>query len=152
MATRRLFSASVIIVTLALLIPHAALAAPVKLNIKVIHAHNQGKKIDPRLKKLAKQFASLRFTAFELKDEANFNLEIGASGSMQLPGGEWMKINTKALWEDKLRLELVVDKLKFKSTVVIADGATLAVGGPAFDNGSLILAITRPKAESLTAP
>jgi hypothetical protein len=147
MATRRLFSAIVATLALTLLLPRAAEAAPVKLNIKVIHAHNKDKKIDPRLKKLAKQFASLRFTAFDLKDEANFNLEIGASGSMQLPGGEWMKINTKALWEDKLRLELVVDKLKFKSTVVIADGATLAVGGPAFDDGSLILAVSRPKPE-----
>ncbi len=145
MAPRRRFSPPVVALALALMAARVAEAAPVRLNLKIIHAHNKGKQIDPKLKKLVKQFASLRFSAFELKDEANFNLEIGASGSMQLPGGEWMKINTQSLHDDKLRLELVVDKLKFKTTVTIASGATLAVGGPAFEDGSLILAITRPK-------
>jgi hypothetical protein len=123
----------------------AAEAAPVKLEIKVIHAHNQGTEIDPKLVKLVKQFASLRFSSFQLKDEASFNLEIGASGRLQLPGGEWMRLNAKSLEAEKLRLELAVKKLRFKSTVVIADGATLAVGGPAFEDGALILAVTRPK-------
>lgn len=147
MATRRLFSTFVASLALALIVPRVAEAAPVKLNIKVIHAHNKGKKIDPKLKKLAKQFASLRFTAFELKDEASLNLEIGSSGSVQLPGEEWMKITTRSLEDNKLRLEFVVEKLKFKTTAVIAAGATLAVGGPPFEDGSLILAVTRPKPE-----
>ncbi len=123
-----------------------AMAAPVQLNIKVIYAHSKSKLIDPKLKDLAKQFSKLKFTAYELKDEGSYTLDIGASGSLQLPGGEWMKVIAKEMTpEGMLRLDLVVDKPRFRSTAIIAAGATLAVSGPKQESGSLILAVTRPK-------
>jgi hypothetical protein len=129
-----------------LLAPSVALAAPSPLNIKVIKAHNRSKAVDPRLEKLVKEWR-LSFTAYELADEAELNLDIGSVGRMQIPGGEWMSIVAKELTPDgKLKLELTVEKLKFKATVLIAAGATLAVGGPSTNDGALILALTRPKA------
>jgi hypothetical protein len=125
----------------------AAQAAPQPLNIKVIQAHNNSKSIDPRLEKLVKEWKHLSFTAYELKDEAEFNLDIGSVGRMQIPNGEWMSIVAQELAPDgKLKLELTVEKLKFKVVVSIAAGATLAVGGPAVNQGALILAVSRPKA------
>ncbi len=127
------------------LLPAVGAAKPESLNIKVIHAHNRSTAVDPRIEKLVKQF-KLAFTAYELKDEAEFSLELGSIGRMQLPGGEWMSVIAKELAADgKLKLELTVDKLKFKSTVSIDPGATLAVGGPAQQDGALLLAISRPK-------
>jgi hypothetical protein len=129
-----------------LLLPHSSEAAPVKLNIKIIHAHNDGDSIDPKLEKLVKNFSNLSFTAYELKDEASFDLEIGSRARMQLPNGQWMVIVAKDLPADgKLRLQLSVAKLKFKSTVSIAAGATVAVGGLIADKGRFLLAVTRPK-------
>ena len=59
-----------------------------------------------------------------------------------------MSVVAKELGADgKLKLDLTVDKLRFKSTVSIDPGATLAVGGPAQQEGALLLAITRPKPE-----
>ena len=129
------------------LLPAAVAAKPEPLNIKVIHAHNKSKIVALRIEKLVKQF-KLAFTAYELKDEAEFNLELGSIGRMQLPSGEWMSVVAKELGADgKLKLDLTVDKLRFKSTVSIDPGATLAVGGPAQQEGALLLAITRPKPE-----
>ena len=126
-----------------------ASAAPVQLGIRIVHAHSRMTMVDPRIAELAKDFAKLKFTAYELKDEAAFSLELGSTGRMQLPSKDWMFVRPVALGEDgKLRLELVVERLKFRSTVVIAPQGTLAVGGPAYDDGSLILAVTRDVAAS----
>ena len=102
-------------------------------------------KLDPKLKDLASAFKKLDFTAYELKDEATFNLEMNSTGRMQLPSQDWMTIKTLGTVgpNDKLRLQLEVKKLKFKTTVAIDPGATLAVGGPPFQDGALILAVTR---------
>lgn len=134
--------------------PASLLAAEqVRLSIKVIHAHNRGQQIDPKLAELVREFAGLKFTAYELKDEATFALELGSAGRMQLPNGEWMLIRPKDLVEGgKLRLEMEAEKLKFKTLVAVAPGATLAVGGPPFEGGALILAVTRdPKPATIQA-
>ncbi len=133
-----------VVALLSLATPAAANTA--SLQLKVIHAHNRGKVVDPRLSALAKEFARLSFTSYELKDEAAFNLDIGASFRMQLPSKAWMVIHARELTADgKLRLDIDVQQLKFKTTVVIAEGATLAVGGPQHDGGTLILALTWPR-------
>jgi len=68
---------------------------------------------------------------------------------MQLPNGEWMVVKPLGLEADgKLKLELSAEKLKFKTTVAIGPGATLVVGGPPFDGGALIVAVSRPKEPS----
>jgi hypothetical protein len=96
---------------------------------------------------MVKSFPKLGFNAYELKDEATLQLELGSAGRIQLPNREWMSVRAKQLTPDgKLRLELAVEELKFKTTVTITEGATLAVGGPSFGDGALILAITRPAA------
>ena len=121
-------------------------AAPVSVELKIIHAHNKSKTIDPKIQALAHQLQKLAFTGYTLKDEAVLSLELSAAGRMQLPNGEWLVVTPLALETDgKLKLELAVEKLKFKTTVAIAPGATLVVGGPAFDGGALIVAVSRPK-------
>ncbi len=149
---RRNRSKGAVLALVCLFAPAVAAAAPVALNIRVIHAHNKSKEIDPQLKDLAKDLAKLAFTGYALKDQATFNLDTGAAARMQLPDGEWMAVRAQEITKDGgLRLELAVEKLKFKSTVTIAAGATLAVGGPPFDAGALILAITRPGSTATTA-
>jgi hypothetical protein len=121
-----------------------AQAPQVHLGIKVIHAHNHGTAVDPKLASLVKEFQGLKFTAYELKDEATFQLDVGSSGRMQLPSEAWMTVRPREVAADgKLRLEMEVEAIKFKLTVAIAPGATLAVGGPPFKDGALILAVTR---------
>ncbi len=138
---------------LLLLVGAPAHAGGYKLAVKVVHAQNQSAKVDKRLEGLVKQLDALKFKGYELKDEATFELELGASGRMQVPSDKtparredvaWMTVTPLSLAPDgKLKLELEVKDLKFKTTVVLAQGATLAVGGPAYDGGAIILAVTR---------
>ncbi len=128
-----------------LLLAVPALAAdPVALGVKVIYAHNKATGIDPKLKKLAKDLSSLKFTAYELKDEAQLSLELGSTGRVQLPTKEWLFVKPRDIdqW-GKLRVDLEVEKIKLKTTSIIAKDGTLAIGGPAYQDGTLILAISR---------
>jgi hypothetical protein len=145
---------SLVVATLLALVAAPARAAePVHLGIKVIHAHNRDATVDPKLKDLVKEFSSLKFKAYALKDEAMFNLELGSAGRMQLPTKDWMTVRPRELSADgKLRIEMEVEKIKFKTTVAIGPGATLAVGGPPFEDGALILAVTRDPKSQATKP
>lgn len=119
-------------------------AEPVQLGVKIIYAHNKATGIDPKLKKLAKDLSSLKFTAYELKDEAALALELGATGRVQLPTKEWLLVRPREIDQhDKLRVDLEIEKIKLKTTSTIAKDGTLAIGGPAYQDGTLILAITR---------
>jgi len=114
------------------------------LNIKVVKANNKSKAVDPRLEKLVKEW-KLSFTAYELADEAVLDLDIGSVGACSSQGRVDERPRQEMVADGKLKVELTIEKLKFKATVLIAAGATLAVGGPAINDGALILALTRPK-------
>lgn len=128
--------------------PAAGAQSSHHISVKVILAQPKGQ-VDPKLKELAKQLRALKFDSYQLKDEAKFSLELGSSGRMQLPGGEWMTIQALELVDDPkdgtglLRTIIEVEKLEFKATVQIGAGATVVVRGPGFGKGTLILAVTR---------
>lgn len=114
------------------------------IRVRVIQANEQGDRVDPQLRSLVRDFKHLKYTSYRLRDVATFQLALGASGQMQLPGGEWLKLTARQVVKGaKLRLDVAIDKLRFKTTVALAEGATLAVGGPPWGDGVLILALTR---------
>jgi hypothetical protein len=121
----------------------SAFAAQVRLDIKVIYATNSSVGIDAKLKKLAREFSSLKFTSYELKDESTLVLDVGTAGRMQLPTKDWLMLRPREIVDDKLRLDLEIEKMKLKTTSTIARDGTLAIGGPAYKDGTLIIAITR---------
>ncbi len=124
--------------------PDLQAAPPVPVEVKVIHAHNRSTVVDPRVAALVKDLrAQLKFTGYDLRDSATFSLERKSVGRMKLPSGAYLTLTPLDFVDDKLRLELEVKDLKFKTTVTLARGATLAIGGPPYDGGALILAITR---------
>jgi hypothetical protein len=124
--------------------PELQAAGPVPVEVKVVHAHNRSTVVDPRVAALVKDLRpQLKFTGFDLKDSATFSLERNSVGRMKLPSGAWLTLTPLDFGDDKLRLELEVKELKFKTTVSLARGATLAIGGPPYDGGALILAISR---------
>ena len=123
-------------------------APPIRLDVRVIHAQAAGSFVDPKIKDLMQEFANLKYSSFPLRDEATFRLELLSSGRIQLPNGKWMHILPKEILADgKLRLDLTVEELKFKTQVAIAENATLAVGGPPYQDGALILAVRRSNAD-----
>lgn len=122
----------------------SAQAAPVlPLDIKIIYAHNDNREVDPRIATLVKDFGALKFTGYQLKDQTTVRLELEQAGRLRLPSGSWMTLTAFEVSDEKARLELEVKELKFKTTVTLIKGATLAVGGPPYENGALILAVAR---------
>ena len=125
--------------------PLLAEAAPFALVIKVVHGRMVGASVDPKLKKLARSLSALKFKSLTLKDEVRLELDIGSAGRMQLPDRHWMQVKARgATDEGKLRLEIHVEELEFVATVVIAQGATVVVRGPPFEDGTLVLVVSRP--------
>ena len=124
----------------------AALQGNHKLIVQVVHASQTGTHVHPKLKKLSEQLRPLKFTSLKLRDEAVLKLPVGSAGRMQLPGGEWMTVLPTNLSDaGKLRLVIEVKKLAFKTTVVVDAGATVVARGPAFEDGILVLSVTRQK-------
>jgi hypothetical protein len=121
----------------------AADARKFPVQIQVIRASEGTPFFDEKLEKLEKQFKKLPYNRFELKDEAKFELQLASTVRMQLPNEAWMTIIPKELAKDALRIELIIKKLKFRTTVALEKGGTLAVGGPRYGGGALLLAITR---------
>lgn len=120
-------------------------SSDVSLSIKVIHAKKGERFVDRRLRALVKDLRGLPFSSYTLKDEATLKLELGSTGRLQLPNQAWMSVTPRSLDNKKLRLDLEVKDYKFKTTVSIQSGKTLALGGPRYDGGILILAVTRTK-------
>ena len=122
------------------------LAGEHSLKINIIHATKSGVEIDPEIKSLARDFSQLKFTSFKIVDKAQINAAVGGSSKFQLPNGLWMDVTL--LQVDKnggMRLRFEAKKLKFKSTIAIKPGGTVAVGGPSYKDGALIFALSRAK-------
>ncbi len=116
----------------------------ITLDIQVIHASHKGKHVDAKLTKLVQGFSNLDFTAYALKDEMKIDVQLGASTRVQLPNKMWMQVQASASKQPgMIQLGISSDKPKFKTKVNIRSGATIAVGGPPYEQGSLIFAITR---------
>ena len=116
------------------------------LKIKIIHATKSGVEIDPEIKSLARDFSQLKFTSFKIVDKAQINAAVGGSSRFQLPNGLWMDVTLLKVDKDGgMRLRIEAKKLKFKSTIAIKPGGTVAVGGPSYKNGALIFALSRAK-------
>jgi len=123
-----------------------SLAGDHSLKVKIIHATKTGVEVDAEIKSLANDFSQLNFTSFKVIDKAKIDVAIGGSSKFQLPNGLWMKVTLLRVDKDGgMRLKIVAKKLKFKSTIAIKPGGTVAVGGPSYKDGALIFALSRAK-------
>lgn len=114
------------------------------LEVKVIHATRSGAGVDAGLGELARDLKKLNFTSFKVLERATLKVEMGGTSRIKLPNGLWMEILPRELSAEGVwRLQIFSKKIKFKSVVAINPGGTVAVGGPGYKGGALILALTR---------
>lgn len=115
-----------------------------QVTVKVIYAHSGLPHVDPGLRLLVKDLGRLNYSAYQLRDEAIFNLEADSASRLQLPNSAWLSLTAHDLTEGgRLRLEIEVVEMEFQTSVALASGATLVVGGAPYAEGSLLVAITR---------
>lgn len=116
------------------------------LEVKVVHATRSGVGVDAELGELARDLKKLNFTSFKVLERSRLQVKRGTTSRFKLPNGLWMEIAPQEMSDEGVwRLQISSQKIKFKSVVAIDAGGTVAVGGPAYKGGALILALTRTR-------
>jgi hypothetical protein len=104
-------------------------------------------RVDPRLKKLARDFKSLPFQEYTLTDSHKRVMSPGERVSFEFPGpkGEKRFLVVTSHGEQaggKLRFQLSIRELKFDTLVAVPDGGTILVGGPRHGKKTIFFAVT----------
>ena len=138
-----------ILVTLTSLLALPAFAGDSKIEIRVIEATPGmgGKKVDPKLKKLAKDLKPLPFKEYKVTDQHRKVMKARERVSFEFPGPKGEKRFLKVTSHGKqrggnLRFQLSIQKLRFDTLVAVPDGGTILVGGPRHGGKTIFFAVT----------
>jgi hypothetical protein len=119
-------------------------AAPVKVDVQVVHASNGPAHVDPGLEKMRQGFekAGLRFSSYRRLSEQTVSLVAGKSTDVALPG----KTATLTLQPgDHPRPQVAVSVPPLQSTVELGTDASAFLQAGPHDNGQLVLVLTAKK-------
>ncbi len=119
---------------------------PVSIDLGVAVASNEGTRIDPQLADLRAKLKSMfDYTSYRMVDRRKRTLAIGETGDFALPGGRSMKVTPAPSSGNKIRLAVQVmegQRNLLTTTLGLSRGGMVLVGGPAYQNGVLILVIS----------
>jgi len=120
--------------------------APVSVDLGVAVASNDGTRIDPQLANLrAKLKAMFDYTSYRMVDRRQRTLAIGETGEFPLPGGRSMRVTPAPSSGGKVRLAVQImegQRNLLTTTLGLSRGGMVLVGGPAYQNGVMILIIS----------
>lgn len=126
--------------------PAASSEPPVSIDLGVAVASNDGTRIDPQLADLrAKLKAMFDYTSYRMVDRRKRTLAVGETGEFALPGGRSMRVTPAPSSGSKVRLAVQVmegQRNLLTTTLGLSRGGMVLVGGPAYQNGVLILIIS----------
>ncbi len=124
-------------------------AAPVQakdsyqINIRVISAKSTGTGIDAALKPFARDLQAMPFKSFKLLDSQRKSMRKGESVSMQFPGPRrFLKVKAIGRQGNKFRFDIAIDALHFRTRAAIPEHGTLVIGGPKYQGGVILLALS----------
>jgi hypothetical protein len=132
---------------LAILLPAVAHAAPsVTVEVGVAHASNEGSSIDPALSKLKSKLQDMfKYSSYKMLDRQKRTIAVGATGEIPLPGNRVLKATPASVEGGKIKLDVQIleaGKNKLTTSLGLNKGGMVLVGGPAYQNGVLILVIS----------
>jgi len=120
--------------------------APVTVDLGVAVASNEGTRIDPQLADLrTKLKAMFDYTSYRMVDRRKRTLAVGETGEFALPGGRSMRVTPAPSPGSKVRLAVQImegQRNLLTTTLGLSRGGMVLVGGPAHQNGVLILIIS----------
>src|SRR5512143_3811751 len=123
----------------------ASADAPVSIDLGVAVASNEGTRIDPQLSDLrTKLKAMFDYTSYRMVDRRKRTLAVGETGEFALPGSRSMRVTPAPSSGNKVRLavqSMAGQRRLLTTTLGLARGGMVLVGGPAHQNGVLILFI-----------
>ncbi len=129
--------------------PGAPAKAPVPnriaVEVMVVHATQNAKAVDPKLKDVMRQLRFTNFKGFELLQEHDATLTDGGDTSVSVEGGRKLRVRLLSHngSQAKVQIRMMKDGNKILDTTVsIRRGMTFLIGGPNYRGGKLILPIT----------
>jgi hypothetical protein len=117
----------------------------VSLTVQVIHASNAGTSVDPALAKIRAQLGSMKYSSYKLLETRPFSTALGAKHAMPLPGGRTLDLYPFGLSGGSLELLVTItdgSKRLLDTTFRLSNNGTILVGGPAYNDGVLLVAIS----------
>lgn len=126
----------------------APASARVSVQVMVVHATNQGNRIDPRLTDILQNLRAMpfsQFTSFTLLTEDTVQLQDGGLGVIDLAGGRKLKLDLLSHDDEqaKLRVRLIKDDTKLlDATISVHRNRMFTFAGPRYDEGFLILPVS----------
>ena len=119
-------------------------AAPVKVDVQVVHASNGAPHVDPGLDKMREGFEKngLRFTTYRRLSRETVSLTVGKPVEVALPG---KKATLTLQPGEHARPHVAVTVLPLQSTVELSPDASAFLQAGPHDNGQLVLVLTEKK-------
>ncbi len=126
-------------------VPPSAGAQDYRLEVRIILASNSDRGFDPRLLDLKTDLLALNYISFELLDTVGLSLKPGEKGTVEIPGGRVLELTPTQFRQRKIGITAgLVEKEHslLKTTFRIENHGTVFLGGPAYEAGFLVLAVT----------
>lgn len=139
---------TILFVFVALVFPSRAFAAQpsVKVNILVIEAKREKGDFDPRILKLKEKITRGGYRSAQVLDElSHHEIEVGSRVSLQMPSRK-QTLSVRVLEvtkEQKIKLLVAIEGMKFETTTEHTNGGLLLVGIPQKDaQSAMMLGVT----------
>ncbi len=124
----------------------AAAEPPVSIDLGVAVASNEGTRLDPALSAIRPKLkAMFDYSSYRMVERHKRTLAVGETGEFDLPGGRSMRVTPAPSAGNKIRLSVQImegQRNLLTTTLGLSRGGMVLVGGPAYQNGVLILIIS----------
>ena len=118
----------------------------VRTDVRVIHASQGQKHIDPGLKDLAEELGSVfKYTSYKLIKTKTMNLGDNQKGSVKLPGKRSLVVTPVKISGKKIKYQIGIFKSGeqiFKTQILLNNKRSITIGGPKFKKGYLLFNIS----------
>lgn len=115
-------------------------------DVKVIHASTGASHIDPGLKQIISELESVfKYTAYRLLKDERMTLQFKQEGRVTLPGNRTLIVMPSDMDGKRIRYHINILKENrsiFQTRVLLKNNSSITIGGPQFDNGTLLLNIS----------
>ena len=116
-----------------------------KTEVRVILASNSDQGFDSRLLDLKKDLLALNYMSFQLLDQTGVSIEQGKTKQMNIPGKRRLELTPTGSEKNKIsmKVRIVEGKNALLTTQIrIENHGTVLIGGPPYQSGFLVLAVT----------
>ncbi len=113
--------------------------------VRIILASNSDQGFDPRLLDLKNDLLALNYMSFQLIDQAGISLKRGETGKLKVPGNRILELTPADFDQRKISMQVRMTgkgSSLLNTRIRIENHGTVIIGGPSYEAGFLVLAIT----------